>query len=123
MKYPSANRFALTTVLLACFAVLVFLPGGAAAHGPKEVKLSYDDSTQTLQAAITHSPFSGSHYVEKVEVKKNGQVVDVQEYKGQPAATFLYTGKIPAAPGDILEVKASCSIFGSKTERLKIAGK
>lgn len=109
----------ISILLLSCFVFLMG-PGTAAAHGPKEVKLSYDVSTQTLQAAITHSPFSSSHYIEKVEVKKNGRSVAVQAYKSQAAETFTWSVKVPAAPGDILEVKATCSRFGSKTEKLKV---
>lgn len=110
----------MVTLLLACFTLFVLSPGSACANSPREVKLSYDSSTQTLQAAITHSPVSSSHYVEKVEVKKNGRPVAVQEYKSQSAETFTFTRKVEAAPGDILEVKASCSRFGSKTEKLKV---
>ncbi|MEN6466166.1 MAG: hypothetical protein ABFD62_13375 [Syntrophaceae bacterium] len=120
MKTFSANRFALLTLLPAVFVIFLLYPGAAFANSPKEVKLSYDASTQMLRADITHSPISGSHYVEKVEVRKNGQVAAVQEYKGQSGETFTYTARVAAAPGDVIEVKATCSRFGSKTEKLKI---
>lgn len=110
----------IAAMLLACFTLFLLNPGTASANSPREIKLSYDSSTQTLQAVITHSPVSSGHYVEKVEVKKNGKPVAVQEFKSQPAETFTFTGKVDAAPGDVLEVKASCSRFGSKTEKLKV---
>jgi len=119
MKNLHRNFFAFI-VLLTCFALLAAYPATAFANAPKEVKLSYDASSQTLQATITHSPISSGHYVAKVEVKKNGQPAPVEEFKGQSSETFIYSVKVPAAPGDILEVKASCSRFGSKTERLKV---
>ncbi len=121
MKNLHLNRFVCMLILsIACFALFAAYPGKACANSPREVKLAYDASTQTLQAAITHGPVSGFHYLKTVEVKKNGQPVAVEVYKSQSAETFTYTGKVEAAPGDILEVKASCSIFGSKTEQLKV---
>jgi hypothetical protein len=119
MKKMHLNRFALI-LALACFALFAAYPGTADANAPREVKLAYDASTQMLQATITHGPFSGFHYLKTVEVKKNGQVVDEHQFTGQSAETFTYSVKVPAAPGDVLEVKASCSILGSKTEKLKV---
>lgn len=121
MKALKTNRVLLIATLLACFAFFVVGPGTAAAHAPREVKLTYDASTQTLQAAITHSPFASFHYIKKVEVMKNGKPAAVQEYTGQSAETFIYSIKLEAAPGDVLEVTASCSLFGSKTEKLTVA--
>ncbi len=109
-------------LVLCCFAPATIVPGAAVAHGPKEVKLSYDASTRTLRADITHSPFSGGHYIEQLEIKKNGKPAAVQKYNAQPAETFTYTVKVDATTGDVLEVKAACSRFGSKTEKL-IVGK
>ena len=105
-------------LLLAFFILFAFASGSAFAHGPKDIKLEYDESSQTLQASITHSPFSPGHYVEKVEIKKNGQVAAVQEFKTQSAETFTCAAKIPVQPGDVLEVKAYCSRFGSKTAKI-----
>jgi hypothetical protein len=120
MKVFHANRALLSAMMLACFALLVVFPGPAAAHAPREVKLTYDTSTQTLTAAVTHSPFASFHYVKKVEVMKNGKPAAVQEYSSQSAETFTYSVKVEAAPGDVLEVTASCSLFGSKTEKLTV---
>lgn len=105
-------------LLLALFVLFAFASGSAFANAPKDIKLEYDASSQTLQASITHSPFAPGHYVEKVEVKKNGQAVAVEEFKAQSAETFAYAVKISVQPGDVLEVKASCSRFGSKTAKI-----
>lgn len=105
-------------LLLAFFILFAFASGSAFAHSPKDIKLEYDDSSQTLQVSITHSPFSPGHYVAKVEVKKNGQTAAVQEFKAQSADTFICDVKIPVQPGDVLEVKAYCSRFGSKTAKI-----
>ena len=107
-------------VALAAVAMVAFCPAIAGAHGPKEVKLGYDAAAKTLQATITHTNFSASHYIEKVEVKKNGKPALSQEYKSQPSETFTQSYKVEAAAGDVLEVKASCNKFGSKTEKLTV---
>jgi len=107
--------------LIATFLQIGF-PLRAAAHGPKEVLLTYDAAAKTLTVQITHSSSSPTfHYIEKVEIKKGGKVISTTEYKNQPdKATFSYVYPIGADPGDILEAKASCSIFGSKSEKLTV---
>jgi hypothetical protein len=112
-------------VLASCvmFAVLTLMslcPEIVSAHPPKAVILAYDTVTQTLSATITHTGFSKSHYIEKVEIKKNGAIIAVQEYNSQPSETFTYTYKLEAAGGDTFDVKASCSRFGSRSEKLTV---
>ncbi len=107
-------------VAVAAVALVAFCPVMAGAHGPKEVKLGYDSAAKTLQATITHTNFSAGHFIQKVDVTKNGKPAISQEYKSQPSETFSYTYKVDAAAGDVLEVKASCSKFGSKTEKLTV---
>jgi hypothetical protein len=105
------------------FSAAVFLtlyPGVVSAHSPREVKLDYDLTAQTLKATITHTGFSDSHYINKVEIRKNGNLVSLQEYKNQPSETFAYSYKVTAGAGDVLEVKAYCSKFGSKAEKLAV---
>lgn len=99
------------------------LPFQAVANAPKEVILSYDAAARKLTVRITHSSSSpGVHYIDEVEIKKGGKTIATTEYKSQPdQATFSYVYPIDAAPGDVLEVKASCSIFGSKTEKLTVS--
>lgn len=119
MKVRREKQFVFGATLMLAIFVLFFVASSAAfANAPKEVKLDYDASKQTLQAAITHTPFSPGHYVEKVEFKKNGQVVAVQEFKAQSAETFTCAVKVPVEPGDVLEVKAYCSRFGSKAAKI-----
>ena len=112
---------AVTGIVLTALLLIGF-PFQAAANAPKEVLLSYDSAARTLTVQITHSSSSpGSHYVERVEIKKGGKTIATTDYKSQPdQATFSYVYPIEAAPGDVLEVKASCSIFGSRTEKLTV---
>jgi hypothetical protein len=114
-------RISVTCVLLAAFLQFGF-PFRADANAPKEVLLTYDAAAKTLTVQITHSSSSPTfHYIEKVEIRKGEKTISSIEYKSQPdQATFSYVYPIEAAPGDVLEVKASCSIFGSKTEKLTV---
>ncbi|MBA4424088.1 MAG: hypothetical protein C0390_13490 [Syntrophus sp. (in: bacteria)] len=112
----SVRGIFLTTVLQ------LGLPFPAAANAPKEILLTYDAAAKTLTVQITHSSSSPTfHYIEKVEIKKGGKTISTTDYKSQPdQATFSYVYPIEAAPGDVLEVKASCSILGSRTEKLTV---
>ena len=107
--------------LLATFLQLGF-PFRAAANAPKEVLLTYDAAAKTLTVQITHGSSSpGFHYVQKVEINKGGKTIATTDYKSQPdKETFSYVYPIEAAPGDVLEVKVICSIFGSRTEKLTV---
>ena len=112
----SMKGILLTPVLLLGF------PFNAAANSPKEVILTYDAAAHTLTVQITHPSSSpGWHYVQKVEIKKGEKIISTTDYKSQPdQATFSYVYPIVADPGDVLEVKASCSILGSRTEKLTV---
>jgi hypothetical protein len=112
----SAKGFLLITLLQ------LGLPFQAAANAPKDVLLSYDAAARKLTVRITHSSSSpGFHYIDEVEIKKGGKTIATTEYKSQPdQATFSYVYPIGAAPGDVLEVKVGCSIFGSRTEKLTV---
>lgn len=107
---------------LVIFAVCFMYPQVLFAHAPQDVTLSYDATSQVLAVTITHkSPFPGAHYIKNVEIRKNGTIVSANKYENQPdQATFTYSYKVPATAGETLEVKASCSLFGSKTVNLTI---
>jgi hypothetical protein len=109
-------------VVFLLFLSLVIYPISAYATAPKDLKLVYDSNAQTLHVTITHqSPVPTFHYIKKVEIKKNGEVVSTNIYKNQPdKSTFSYTYTIPAEEGDVFEVTASCNLWGSKTEKVTI---
>ncbi len=107
-------------------AMAWILPAGMAqAHGPSDLKFNYDAATQTLQVTITHSsPIPTSHYIKRVEIRKGGALLVAQDYKSQPdAPAFSYSYKVQAAPGDVLEVKATCNLWGSKTAKFTVPAK
>ena len=91
------------------------------AHGPSSVTLQYDQGKQTLSVTVTHAPFNAdSHFVKEIEILKNGKAVGTYAYKGQPGETFTQTYPVPAAAGDVLEAKATCSKYGSRTGKLTV---
>jgi hypothetical protein len=102
--------------------LLALLPEPGGAHSPKEVVLSYDQTQKTLEVRITHAVSDpAKHFIEKVEIGKAGKTISKTDYQSQPGeATFVYSYPLDAAPGDVIEVKAACSIFGSKTEKLTV---
>lgn len=120
LKKSGNNRVIVTGLLFTAVVFLMFCPEVVIAHSPSEVKLDYDLPAQTLQATITHTRFSDSHYINKVEIRKNGNLVNLQEYNNQSSETFVYSYKVTAIAGDVLEVKAYCSKFGSKAEKLAV---
>ena len=118
--YLSRREMISATVLAPLLLLLFPLPARASA--PDEVALSYDAGKRTLEVKITHPSKSPQrHYIEKVEISKNGSFVTQGEYKEQPAqATYSYTYTVDAAPGDVIDAKAICSILGSKTGKLTV---
>jgi hypothetical protein len=103
-------------------ALLLFVlyPVCALAHPPRDLALSYNKSTQTLKVSITHESKSpDKHYIKKVEIIKNEAVFSASDYTKQPSPdSFSYSYKVPVAASDTIEVKATCSVFGSKQVKL-----
>jgi hypothetical protein len=121
-RAPRGRRPWTTTAftLLTAFLLLA-VPFPAAAHPPSALVLSYDAAAQTLTIEITHASQSpGTHFIKMVEVTRDGKTLPPTEYKSQPnQATFSYTYPLDN-PGDVVEVKASCSIFGSRSETMRM---
>jgi hypothetical protein len=95
-------------------------PASGGAHSPQEVVLSYDQARHTLEVRITHaSKDPATHYVKKVEIKRADKTIAATEYQSQPGqATFAYVYPVEIGAGDVIDVTATCSVFGSKTEKL-----
>ena len=121
MKKIMMESKLLQTVLFVFF-FLCFIPQLSYATAPKSVDLGYDMNTQTLSVTINHYTLSaGSHHIKYVEIKKNGVVIKKTEYSTQPKESiFTYTYKIEAAKGDVLEVTATCNLWGHKTSTLTV---
>ncbi|MBN2284590.1 MAG: hypothetical protein JXO48_11930 [Deltaproteobacteria bacterium] len=106
--------------IVTVFMVIPLIPGGVGAHPPQEVLLSYDLEAKVLSVAVTHTRFSAGHYIDKIEIMKNGTSVASHSYTNQPSETFSYTYKLDAARGDVIEVKATCNKFGSASGKITV---
>ena len=113
---------AVAACILMTALLLALLPAPGWAHPPKEVVLTYDQAKQTLEVRITHVVSDpAKHFIANVEIRKAGKTISKTEYQSQPEkTTFVYSYPLDAAPGDVIEVKAACSVFGSKTEKLTV---
>jgi desulfoferrodoxin (superoxide reductase-like protein) len=108
--------------VLFTFFFLCFSPQLSYSTAPKSVELTYDLNMQTLSVKIEHNSLAPkSHYIESVEIKKNGVVISKEKYDTQPTdSVFTYTYKIQAAKADIIEVTATCNLWGHKTSTLTV---
>lgn len=121
---PGCRKVPAGWLLAGILALLLIFPLSASAHSPSDVQLSYLEQEQTLQVTITHNSYlPNSHYVKRVEIRKNSEKPLVQEYTNQPdRTTFVYRYKLPLKEGDRVEVIANCSLYGSRSARLVISG-
>lgn len=90
------------------------------AHPPQGMVLDYNIETSTLNVTITHnSPGPTIHYINKVEVKINTNLILSQDYPSQPTTSqFTYSYNLQADAGDEIEVTAYCNIQGSITKSI-----
>jgi glucose/arabinose dehydrogenase len=113
------RKSALVLIILSTLALVSIT---AQAHAPADVSLIYDQENQTLNVSITHTVSNPStHYVAKVEISKNDQVVLGNNYTTQPTASkFTYSYPLDALAGDVLKAKVTCSIAGSRTGEVTV---
>ena len=111
-------------VVLILLMLCCLYPGMSFANSPQDVKLAYDEGTETLSVTITHpSSFPSFHFIKYVEIN-NGSSTVKNTYENQPDQdTFTYTYKVSAVPGVTLEVTATCSLYGYKTVYLTVGKK
>lgn len=118
----SSQSAAVVSALALLFLLLYGYVSPIHAHPPGNMTLNYDAKAQSLSVTFTHSTsFPSKHYISTVEVVQNGKPLKSERYTNQPSSdTFTYTIAVPASPGDVISVKAVCSIFGSKEADIKI---
>jgi hypothetical protein len=113
------NKIILLSIILFLFAGLV--PAVVNAHAPKSVTLVYDAGAKVLKVTILHPSFTPSwHYIKSVTIERNKQPLVSYPYQSQKGDELTYSYEIPVIPGDILVVSAFCSMWGSRTEMIKI---
>jgi desulfoferrodoxin (superoxide reductase-like protein) len=84
--------------------------------------LEYDINTNVLAVTITHeTPSPSLHYIEKIEVYKNNDLVISEDYESQPNQdTYTKNFDIVAEIDDELKVIAYCNIQGSITRTITV---
>lgn len=104
------------------FVIIFLLIPSISAHPPTKLNITYDKNNNELIVNITHSVTNiNNHYIESVNIKINGITIYNYNYTSQPDKTFIsYRYTISADLGDIIEVKATCSEFGSITKELTV---
>ena len=117
------RKILFSAVMMACIIVLSVTGMPASAHPPSFVNLKHEDDT--LQVLVIHFslvPFAfGIHHVYKIEIEKNGQTYDSQNFDEQPRFIFnMYEFEVLAEQGDEIKVTAFCSLFGQKTKTIAV---
>ena len=107
-------------VLACCFFVLMI--SVAYAHPPSDIDVNYDSRTGKLDLYIKHKVRDANkHYIKKIVIKRNGQEVNLEEFKGQENAEGQTLTYIISKPDetDVIVVQAYCNIFGSRKKEIK----
>ncbi|MHA1964890.1 MAG: hypothetical protein ACXACG_04090 [Candidatus Thorarchaeota archaeon] len=102
--------------ILSVFLALVFIQATpVSAHPPGPMTLDYDFSSQIFTVQITHSVTDvNSHFIAQVRIEKNSVEVLTRTYSSQNTTSgFSATYAIAAEHGDVLSVRADCSISGT----------
>ncbi len=122
--FPPRSNPAVVFFLALAFLMVQGHASSLYAHPPSTMALAYDAKSQSLSVAITHTTsFPSKHYIDTVSIVRNGRDVKSEQYTSQPSTdTFTHVITVPASPGDVLTIKAECSIFGSKEARITIPG-
>jgi len=103
--------------ILLVIGTFLVISNTVCANAPSGMTVSYNLETQDIRVTITH-PISDptTHYIYKVELKKNGLIYNTSTYTSQPDPnSFTYTYQVNATIGDTIDVTASCIQGGSKT--------
>ncbi|MDO9325746.1 MAG: hypothetical protein Q7T80_12415 [Methanoregula sp.] len=120
LRYPSLIVRTLVLVLVS-FSVM---GGGALAHSPADVVLSFDQNTGDIIVIITHQVDDPTtHFVKQVTVTQGDVILADKSYTSQPdRSSFTYRYQLPqlkGSSGDI-RVDAPCSQFGSRSGSLTL---
>lgn len=101
--------------------VLAMIPVVLSASPPKKVKLSYDEGK--LKIVATHPTRDvNDHYIGYVSISVDGQEVKVIKPTKQTSdkAETIEVEIPEIKKGSLIEVKAKCNKFGSKTVELQL---
>jgi hypothetical protein len=106
--------------ILAALVCLLTVP--VSAHPPTDMNISFDSATAKIYVTITHPVDDpATHYLSRVKVKLNGDVISDPDYKSQPTKdTFTLTYDVNAQSGDEVWVTATCVRGGVLEKTYKV---
>ncbi len=94
------------------------------ADPPKKIILDYNSSEKVLKIDIVH-PVKDveKHYIDMVVIYVSGKEVKRFEFKKQqnPKEDKIEFNSDKFVPGAEVEVRASCNLFGTKKEKIKLS--
>lgn len=105
------------------FLSLVCMAINVMAHPPKKIVLNADPKSKTLKINIAHPvKDSESHFIEKVIVTLNGQVLEEKTFTKQSTAgnEMIVMTIDEMKPGDKIEVECVCNKSGKKKESVEV---
>jgi len=118
MSTKKILNFVLLTVLIISLKVY--------SHPPTKIDLNFDNENKILKVEVHHPVLlPENHYINKIEVYLNDNLIIVQEFdrqltkKAQKAGYFIFEAK----KDDVIKVKVSCNKHGDKTSRLVVKEK
>jgi hypothetical protein len=111
-----------STVILILAAAVCFLAVPVLAHSPADMTISYDPNTAKIYVTVNHPVDDpATHYLSRVKVKLNGNVISDPDYKSQPTKdTFTLTYDVTANAGDEVWVTATCVRGGVLEKTYKV---
>ena len=108
------------TLLLCC---LVIANTTAFAHPPSDIKIQFDDKTQTLTAEVIHRVSTPlTHYIYQVDIGLNGKEIKDLHFQKQVTnrAQLVTTTLSGVKKGDALSVEGYCNISGKFKKEIKV---
>lgn len=112
---------------LGLFAILaltnmLFFSTVTQATPPRFIGFRYDKNKEELNVLISHiTPVRSIHYIYRIVIQKNGDIVQVYFYSKQPGFIFnRYKFDLSAEPGDEITVSAFCILYGYNSKSMII---
>ncbi len=93
----------------------------ASAHAPEEMTLYFNDGLDLLTVKIRHDVKDRqTHYVESIQIQRNGIPIAEETYDEQPRSTFIVRFSVDAGEGDVIKVIATCNLMGEIERELEV---
>lgn len=110
-------KFSTVIVLLFIFSLL------SLGHSPDKITADFNLTEKVIEIEVYHSvEDKAKHYVDKVEIEHNGEVIITQQFKTQTSTSIqkLTYKIIDVGVEDKLTINAYCSIHGKISVEFKI---